>query len=273
MDKIIFFQSSLPRAGSTIFQNIMGQNPSIHPTPTSGISHLVEGSVSSFSSNIEFKTDKNYKLCKEALYNYCREGINGYYSTITSKPIILDKGRSWLSMVDIINQIYKPLKIITLVRDLRSILISFEKQYLNNPEAKYVIQEEINSNNITFLDRISYYENLPMFIGFLNILKNIIDLKNPYNIHIIKFEDLCTNPSLILKNVYNYLNIDHFKHNFNDIKQITYENDNFHILGDHTIMPKLQSPNYNTSQLLTPEVEDYIYQKYNWFFTYFNYTK
>ncbi len=32
----IFYQSSLPRAGSTLLQNILAQNPDIYATPTSG---------------------------------------------------------------------------------------------------------------------------------------------------------------------------------------------------------------------------------------------
>ena len=37
----IFFQSSLPRAGSTLLQNIMGQNPEFYVTPTSGVLELL----------------------------------------------------------------------------------------------------------------------------------------------------------------------------------------------------------------------------------------
>ena len=33
----VFYQSSLPRAGSTLLQNIIGQNPKFHVTPTSGM--------------------------------------------------------------------------------------------------------------------------------------------------------------------------------------------------------------------------------------------
>jgi hypothetical protein len=33
----IFYNPSLPRAGSTLLQNVMMQNPNIHSTPTSGV--------------------------------------------------------------------------------------------------------------------------------------------------------------------------------------------------------------------------------------------
>jgi sulfotransferase len=37
MKQKIFFNSTLPRSGSTLLQNIMGQNPEFHVTPTSGL--------------------------------------------------------------------------------------------------------------------------------------------------------------------------------------------------------------------------------------------
>ena len=37
----IFFQSSMPRSGSTLLQNVLAQNPEIYATPTSGVLELV----------------------------------------------------------------------------------------------------------------------------------------------------------------------------------------------------------------------------------------
>jgi len=39
MEKL-FFQSSLPRSGSTMIQNLLSQNPDIYATPTSGCLEL-----------------------------------------------------------------------------------------------------------------------------------------------------------------------------------------------------------------------------------------
>jgi len=53
--KKIFFQSSLPRAGSTLLQNVMGQNPDFYVTPTSGVLELLYASRGNFTSSPEFK--------------------------------------------------------------------------------------------------------------------------------------------------------------------------------------------------------------------------
>ena len=51
----IFFQSSMPRAGSTLLQNILAQNPDIYATPTSGVLELTYAARSMFTESAEFK--------------------------------------------------------------------------------------------------------------------------------------------------------------------------------------------------------------------------
>jgi len=45
----IAFQSSLPRSGSTLLSNIVGQNPEFHVTPTSGLLDLLYVARQQFS--------------------------------------------------------------------------------------------------------------------------------------------------------------------------------------------------------------------------------
>ena len=47
----IFYQSSMPRAGSTLLQNLMGQNPAFHVTPTSGMIDLMLGARIGYNQN------------------------------------------------------------------------------------------------------------------------------------------------------------------------------------------------------------------------------
>ena len=63
----IFHNSSLPRAGSTIIQNILAQNPEIYPTPTSGVFELLNGVRTVYSNSQEFKDqDKTFLRLAEA---------------------------------------------------------------------------------------------------------------------------------------------------------------------------------------------------------------
>jgi len=273
MNKKVFFNATLPRAGGTLFQNIIGQNPQFHATSTSGVSSLVTNNFKTFYDNIIFKHQKDYNLCKDSFYNYCREGINGYYSNI-NQNIIIDKSREWLYNVDFLQKLYKQPKVILLIRDLRAIFSSLEKQYLKDPGVKIALNSKYNlPYHSSIIDRINLYEQLPFIEYIFPVLQDLINFKNKNNIYIVKFEDLCTNPQNFMEGVYNYLQIPNFPHNFNKIDQITYENDNYQHLGDHVISSKLQLPPNNWDNYLTPSGSNYIYEKYYWYFKHFNYPK
>ena len=49
---MIFFNSSMPRSGSTLIQNILGQNPDIHSTPTDGFLELIYAARVNFTELI-----------------------------------------------------------------------------------------------------------------------------------------------------------------------------------------------------------------------------
>lgn len=64
MEKI-FFQSSLPRSGSTLLQNILGQNPDFYTTPTSGLVELLYRSRNGYSDSSEFKAQDEETMKKD----------------------------------------------------------------------------------------------------------------------------------------------------------------------------------------------------------------
>ncbi len=60
MEKL-FFQSSLPRAGSTMLQNILAQNPDVYATPTSGVLELIYFSWSVYFKPFDESVDCPYR--------------------------------------------------------------------------------------------------------------------------------------------------------------------------------------------------------------------
>ena len=106
MDKIIYYNSSLPRAGSTLFQNIIGQNPEIYVTPTSGLNDLISVSRDTFSNSQSFKA-QDPNLMSKAYINFCRYGIQGFFKSITEKPYVLDKSRGWGIEYNLLEKIYQ----------------------------------------------------------------------------------------------------------------------------------------------------------------------
>ena len=90
MAEKIFFQSSMPRSLSTMFQNIMAQNPDFHVTATDGLLELVFGARANFTSSLEFKA-QDQALMEKAFKGFCLGGIEGYAKEITDKKYTLNK--------------------------------------------------------------------------------------------------------------------------------------------------------------------------------------
>jgi hypothetical protein len=84
----IFYHSSLPRAGSTLMQNILSQNPDIYATPTSGLMELVYGARANYTNSHEFKAqDKD--LMRKGFLAYCKSGMEAYCAAITDKKYFM----------------------------------------------------------------------------------------------------------------------------------------------------------------------------------------
>ena len=105
LNKKIFFQSSLPRAGSTLLQNVMGQNPDFYVTPTSGVLELLYASRGNFTSSPEFKAQDSKEM-EEGFKSYCKNGLEGFFNGITEKPYVMDKSRGWGIHYNFLNSFY-----------------------------------------------------------------------------------------------------------------------------------------------------------------------
>jgi len=269
--KKIFFQSSLPRAGSTLLQNVMGQNPKFYVTPTSGVLELVYGARNHYTSCDEFKA-QDKELMKKGFQNFCAQGINGYFDAITDRPYVLDKSRGWGYYYNFLDFIYPNPKIICMVRDLRDIFASMEKIFRKNPDMASGMENNTNLKGITTEERIDIWSSAPPVGLSLERLYQTLSEKNDKYIHFVKYEDFTQHPQREIEKIYNYLELPYFEHNFNNVKQITQENDSIHgIYGDHTIKSKITHIPSDAQEVLGKVAYNWIRNNYQWFYNYFGY--
>ena len=269
----IFYQSSLPRAGSTLLQNIIGQNPKFHVTPTSGMIDMMLGTRIGYNGNHESKAG-DLKQWKEGFYAYCREGFKGYVGALTDKPYILDKNRAWGSYYPLLSEILPNPKILFLVRDLRAVFASMEKKFRANPDIDGGEINNITLQGITTQQRVEQWAIChPVWYALNKLQQSILD-KSVNNFFILRYEDLCTNPEPVLNGIYNFFDIEPYKHNFNKIDQITVEDDTVHgIYGDHTIRNTLGMLPNDSKEILGEYTYNWIYNNFEWFFNIFKYNK
>jgi len=271
----IFFQSSLPRSGSTILQNILGQNPDFYVTPTSGLLELWYGARNNYTNNPEFKA-QDKELMKNAFLAFCREGMFGYFNAITEKKYVIDKSRGHGIHYDFINLFYKNPKIICMVRDLRDIYASMEKKFRANPDLSNPLVNHSEMSGTTTAKRIDIWaQSVPVGMA-IERLGEIFRQNINRKMLFVRFEDLCTNPITEMIRIYEYLEIPYFEHDFDNIEQITKEDDEVYgIQGLHTIRKKLSLPRSEAKLILGNDICNWIYNNpaYQWFFETFNYKR
>jgi sulfotransferase len=269
----IFFQSSLPRSGSTIFQNLLSQNDDFYSTPTSGVLELLFGARANYSTSPEFKA-QDVTLMEAGFKEFCKQGMHGFYNAITDKKYVLDKSRGWGVYRPFLNEIYPNPKIICLVRDLRSVVSSYEKIYRKNTLQHDSVRNDATGKGTTVHKRVDEWMHPTNTIGrAVERMFEIMRLGYDDKILFIKYEDLCLYPERVMREVYQYLEIPHYEHDFENIEQITKEDDSVYGLTNdlHTIRPKLELNNPDYHDVLGKDVCAWLYNTYKWYFERFGY--
>ena len=269
----LFFQSSLPRSGSTLLQNILAQNPDIYATPTSGVLELWYAARENYSTSPEFiAQDKD--VMKKAFLSFLKEGTFGYYNAITDKKYVVDKSRGHGIHYDFINTFYPNPKVICMIRDLRDIFASMEGNFRKNPEKSSGIINWAQMSGTTVPKRVDIWaQSQPVGLA-IERLQEVIRFGNDAKILFIKYEDLCLRPDTEMIRIYQYLDIPYYKHNFDYIEQVTKEDDEVYgAFGDHVIRNELKLTPSKAKTLLGKQVCDWIYDNYRWFYEQFKYSK
>jgi len=241
MSKQLFFLVSMHRAGNTVFASIINQNPEIVCT----------------ANSITLEIMKNLFLLKEidvfqnypdhdSLDNVLDSVYDNYYKDWPQQYII-DRGPVMTTgnLMLIQKHYRKPFKCIILVRDLLDVLASYIKWYSENPNAFL--------NKIGNTDEEKLTEVMRKDGG---MAKNLEAIKNAYNYpeicHFIKYDDMVANPEKTFDDLYKFLGIKPFKHNFQNLKQIEINGIGYDdtIVGNnmHTIKTELKkqpNPYYN----------------------------
>jgi len=275
MHKQIFFQSSMPRSGSTMLQNIMAQNPDFYVTPTSGLLELFYGARVNFSNSPEFKAQDS-ELMKKAFLGFCKAGLEGYFDSITDKKYVMDKSRGWGVYRPFLDSFYPNPKIICMVRDLRSVLCSFEKIFRKNQHQHDPLRDDSTARGTTVHKRIDENMHPSNVVG--RALERIFEItRQGYDnkILFVKYEDLCLFPEREMERIYNYLEIPHHTHDFDNIIQVTKEDDAIYGLSSdlHTVNKKLELPPVDYNKILGLDISNYLYDNYKWYFDMFYYKK
>ena len=239
--KSYYFISGLPRSGSTLLSGILKQNPNFYAdiaSPVEMLSRNVIDVITLGENNLTITEDQR----KNLIYGL----FDGYYKHI-DRFSIFDSSRYWTKKTNFLKELFPYTKILCPVRDIVSILNSFE--VISSKNSLYTNTLTDKNNNV--FSRCD--EMMDKNEGV--VAKSWISLKegyaiNPEMIMLIEYENLCREPEKTMKKVYEFLEKPYYNHDFENVE---YSNENYdkniNLKGLHTIRKKVE---YNPPKCILP---------------------
>jgi sulfotransferase len=258
--KTHYFISGLPRSGSTLLCNILAQNPKFYVSPaTSGCHDVLFNIRNQWDGLIEHQAEGvNYDQLRRVM----AAALDSYHNT--EKDVVIDKGRGWLSLIEMVEFIKgEKCKIIVPVRDVSEILASFEQLWRKSTgQSQWAFERSEYFKSQTVEGRCDIWSNQGQPVGLAyNRVKDAIARGLSDRMLFVEFDDLTRDPAGTMRRIYEFIGESNFEHNFANVEQVTKEDDvNVHrIPGLHSIRPVVTPAPKKALELLGPA----LVQKYS----------
>jgi sulfotransferase len=198
-------------------------NEDFHVTPTSGTLEMLKSMRANFSHSITWKAQDRLNVM-ENLQRGMKGFVDGYFQ---EHDYVFDKNRAWPMNLSLIDEILgnKDTKVIWCYREPVDVVGSIESRYqktilLENND------EQANAMAFSTLDRrVGAYINGGIVGSAVEMLVDAIEMGYHERIVIGRYEDLTTNPEIVLKDLHKLLDLPEREYDLSQLKQNTFEND------------------------------------------------
>lgn len=261
MAKTLHFTSGLPRACSSLLQNLLAQNPRVHATGTSPLHEI------GWIARGVFKTEEakavTGPVMEQMFVCYVRGGCESAFDILTDRPVVVDKCRSYIGHLDQLFKVWPNAKVLVPVRDIRGVLASFEKKRRAHP-SPYGPAEEANVAAFASQERRvqAWLSSPPVGIAIERIHEAAQRFKD--RLLFVHAEDLSARPGETMARVWAYLGESFDGHDFDHVEQYTHEVEVGWPYGDHTIRPQVRPLEVDYVEVLGKGVCDALAQKFDW---------
>jgi sulfotransferase len=262
MSKTIHYTSGLPRACSTLLQNLLAQNPRVHATATSGVHEIMYLSKAFFKTE-EFRSIPNPTDGEKLFRSFMRAGITQSFDDLTDRPVVVDKCRSWIGSANLLFQLFPNAKLLVPVRDIRGILSSMEKKFQAHPGFQMENTQADTSRIQTVEGRCQFWlDSAPVGLA-IQRLHELVRLHKD-KVHFVHAEDLAEKPQDTMNAVWKYLGEETFIHNTQNIQQYTKEHELGWPFGDHAVHSAVTPLQPDWHSTLGRGLSETLNQKFSW---------
>ena len=210
-NKELFFLMGMPRSGNTLFASLMNQNKNLVVTANSITLEIMKDLFLLKQTDV-FQNYPDHKSLDNVL-----DSVYDVYYKDWPQQYIIDRGP--VMTTDNFNLMQKhfkhPFKCIVLLRDLMDVLASYMKWYTENPDS--------------FVNRFNLKDDDEKLSKIMNndgaVAKELIAIQNSFNYkdqcYYLKYDDLVAEPEHSIKEVYKFLNIPYYPHQFQNLQQVS----------------------------------------------------
>jgi sulfotransferase len=259
--KTLHFTSGLPRACSTLLQNLLSQNPRVHTTGSSPLHEI------GYIARTVFQTEEAKAVTgpvMETMFeSYVKAGCEGAFDKLTERPVVVDKCRSYIGHLDQLFRIWPDAKVLIPVRDVRGILCSMEKKWRDHPGPRNAVEIQSPSNWTTVEKRAQGWLAAPP-VGIA--LERLHECKSRFadKVLFVHAEDLSSKPAQTMARVWKYLGEEFDGHDFENVAQYTEEVDVGWPYGDHVIRSSVKPLVPSWHDIYGRQFSETLNQKFSW---------
>ncbi|MEI8186543.1 MAG: sulfotransferase [Chlorobiaceae bacterium] len=256
--------AGLPRAGSTLLCQLLGEHPQIacegHSSPLCNALLSIRRFISDdqfFLSQLDVQYDATYHHLRNAMQGF----LHGWYGNY-GKLLIVDKNRAWLHYIELLLHIEPEARLLIAIRDLTQIYASIEAQH-----QKTIL--------VDFIDHLADYDRLSragqLFaqdkcIGApLASIKAVEELPQAVKAHlyIVKYEDLVLYPVATMNAIYAWLKLSPHTIDPNKLTVRPHESDShYRYKYLHCQHTSISPPKYH---VVPPRIEQFIGKNFRWY--------
>ncbi len=271
MPKQVIYVTGLPRSGSTLLCQLLGMHSDIHSivhsSPLANIVENIRQNISNnsfFLSQLDSDFDLVYARLRRALASFTQEWLNE-----SPKPFVVDKNRSWLSMLQTVYDLDPSYKMLVCVRDLVQLYGSIDKQHKDTILISY---GDPSTTNSSWYRADSSFSTTGVVGAPLRAIENLQDISpgcnTSNNLYFVRFETLLADTENELNRIAKFIGVESFS-NFdkdNLLVKPSESDSHYRFKFKHTTFPVINKP---TVHKIPYRVEFEIVKKFQWYFDYF----
>ena len=203
---------AMPRSGNTLFASLINQNPNVACTANSITLEIMKDLF------LLKQTDVFQNFPDHQSINNVMDSVYDLYYKDWPQQYIIDRGPVMTpGNFTVMQQHFKqPIKCIIIWRDLMDVLASYIKWFENEPSA---FPNKYGKNSIE--EKLMMLMNKDGAVAKeLIAIENALKPENKHISHIVRYEQLVTEPEKTLRSIYNFLEIEYYPHRFYNLNQV-----------------------------------------------------